>query len=365
MSDNFDKDITYLSVINITENEGNSSGTVLGEIKSAGDIANFNKLTKEDKPIKIIEFKDAITKISANPTGTPGEPATTTIIIEGLISGNQYEFAKINDNLDNFNTYSLADKKTMVQDLINSVLLSDSTSSEGKGEGEKKCMIPSDVKPLVNTAVHKTVECIINALTEQDMESLKNKLQELYANSDLTLETVSSESQTIINGNTVMSRKFETILNKCTEKEIPNEGSGSATFTSSDGEKSLVVDLKNPDVEAIKSWTTTIHDVAFTGLKICTGPAMLAAIGEVAEVVPNIGPTLNYVLQLMATFILVNNVRQHTAEADAANVEEIDGGRPKKKTRKRKSRKSRKTKRKSRKSRKGKGRSRKIKRKHR
>jgi len=223
-------------------------------------------------------------------------------------------------------------------------------------------MIPSVIEPLIKNAVHKTVDCIINALTADDMSSLKEKLTTLNTTPDLTLETVTSESKTIINGNVDMSKKFSDILDNCVSQyniHKSSDGSGPEEATVTLDGKQLNVDLKNLNVEEIKSWTQSIPAEAFTSLKICAGPGLLAGLGAVAANVaenvlsePGAGILINTALQIIATIIFANNFTQSTM-----------GGRPKKKTRKRKSRKS---KRKSRKGKgKGKGRSRKIKRKHR
>jgi hypothetical protein len=336
MSDDisFDKPITYLSVINITGDDSNSIGTVLGEIKTDTDVDTFNALT--DKTAKITSFKDAITHITNN-GHTIVEPATTTIIIEGLVSGNQYEFAKINSgDLTNFNSYTLADKKTKVQELISSVLLSDSSSADNSSSESVDSSEESECQKLpgINNKLELTnlIACLeknnpsanSNVMIQQIIDQLKEKQNSSFTNSEITeiLSKATADDSAAIIKKCVTSKKTQLI----------EAGKGKS------------FNVKNSQKEEIPIGEDFIpSSIVDSTLSICGTGAVIALVAPILS-------TLAFYASVMPKTFLSN--------LDLASIS--GGGRPKKKTRKRKSRKSRKTKK-----RKGKGRSRKIKRKHR
>jgi hypothetical protein len=362
MSGNFDNNITYLSVINITGDDSNSSGTVLGEITTDKDVTKFNEIL--DKNAKISSFKNAITGISKSAEGTPEEPATTTIIIEGLVSDNQYEFTKINSGLDNFNTYSLADKKTKVQELINTVLLSDS-SSDGEGEGEKEC---TQVKPpnfsdkIVKSesgnseiekqanALLQIVECLKETNTENNT-NISKIITELGAEAGSRSFTKSSIERIM---NYADDESSQAILLTCVTKYY-----GEAEKAIKEGE-TKGVNVKKQGEEGEGEGEEGVEPSEILGDAIGKTFVVCGQTAAAATVIAALVPFLYYIS------ILPETLSNRIGDILAGSMGTL-GGRPKKKTRKKKSRKtkrkSRKTKRKNRKSRKG--RSRKIKRKHR
>jgi hypothetical protein len=357
MSGSFDKPITYLSVINITGDDSNSIGTVLGEIKTDADVEKFNALT--DKPAKITSFKDAITKITKS-GDTIVEPATTTIIIEGLVSGNQYEFAKINNgDLTNFNSYTLADKKTKVQELISSVLLSNSSSNvdeeckqveppifpESDSEVAKSEVAKSEVAEQAKVLL-QIVECLKETNTENNV-NISKIITELGSEAGSTSFTASSIERIINYADDEASKE---ILKKCAGKFITQ-----AKKAIEEG-KDKGVSVKQKESNGEKGEGEEVEPSEILGDAIGKTFIVCGQTAAAATVIAALVPFLYYIS------ILPETISDAMGDMLAGSMGTM-GGRPKKKTRKRKSRKSRKSR--KTKKRKGKGRSRKIKRKHR